>query len=74
VARTILAVAMDHEARLTALGSSTTRDLPSVTFGSVASRLLHLSERPVLIVPMRTAEVKQEAGFRPAQLLAQPAS
>jgi hypothetical protein len=43
-------------------------------FGSVASRLLHLSERPVLIVPMRTAEVKQEAGFRPAQLLAEPAS
>jgi nucleotide-binding universal stress UspA family protein len=31
---------------------NTGKDLPSITFGSVASRLLHLSRRPVLIVPM----------------------
>lgn len=52
VARAILAAARDHGARLVALGSSTKTDLPSVTFGSVASRLLHLSSLPVLIIPM----------------------
>jgi nucleotide-binding universal stress UspA family protein len=71
VARTILAAAVDHDARMTVLGSSTARDLPSVTFGSVASRLLHLSDRPVLIVPMHLAEVREEAESRPAQLPAE---
>jgi len=56
VARAILAAAHDHDARMLVLGSSTRTDLPSVTFGSVAARLLHLSARPVLIVPMQPVE------------------
>jgi nucleotide-binding universal stress UspA family protein len=51
-ARAILAAGNDHDARIMVLGSHTSKDLPSITFGSVASRLLHLSRRPVLIVPM----------------------
>jgi nucleotide-binding universal stress UspA family protein len=46
VARELLAAGRDHDARITVLGSHTKHDLPSVTFGSVASRLLHLSTRP----------------------------
>jgi nucleotide-binding universal stress UspA family protein len=60
VSRAILAAGHDHDARIMVLGSHTKKDLPSVTFGSVASRLLHLSSRPVLIVPMHRAE-RQEA-------------
>jgi nucleotide-binding universal stress UspA family protein len=52
VARTILTASDEHEARVLVLGSSTRHDLPGVTFGSVAGRLLHMSSRPVLIVPM----------------------
>lgn len=67
VARGILAAAHDHDARITVLGSHTKTDLPSVTFGTVASRVLHLSTRPVLIVPMHAAEARDDAGARPAQ-------
>jgi nucleotide-binding universal stress UspA family protein len=74
VARTILAVAGEQDARLTVLGSSTAKDLPGVMFGSVASRLLHLSERPVLIVPMRPAEIKVEAPVQATRLPAEAAS
>jgi nucleotide-binding universal stress UspA family protein len=59
IARGILAAGNDHDARIMVLGSHTSKDLPSVTFGSVASRLLHLSGRPVLIVPMRAAEARR---------------
>ncbi len=59
IARAILAAGNDHDARIMVLGSHTSKDLPSITFGSVASRLLHLSRRPVLIVPMRPAEAGQ---------------
>lgn len=52
VARAILAAADHHDARILVLGSSTRKDLPTVPFGSIAARLLHLSSRPVLIVPM----------------------
>jgi nucleotide-binding universal stress UspA family protein len=66
VARVILAVANDVDARLLALGSRSRTDLPHVPFGSVSSRLLHLARRPVLIVPMQTAgrahEDAQSAG------------
>lgn len=58
-ARGILAAGNDHDARIMVLGSHTSKDLPSITFGSVASRLLHLSRRPVLIVPMHPAEPRQ---------------
>jgi len=51
IARAILHAAQDHDARLVVLGSSSRTDLPRVLLGSVASRLLHIATRPVLIVP-----------------------
>jgi nucleotide-binding universal stress UspA family protein len=72
VARAILAAAERHDARILVLGSSTRKDLPSVPFGSVAARLLHLARRPVLIVPMQLEQPQEApAGSRPA--VAQPA-
>jgi nucleotide-binding universal stress UspA family protein len=50
-AKTVLAAADDHDARMIVLGSSNRTDLPHVPFGSVSHRLLHLARRPVLIVP-----------------------
>ena len=64
VARAIVAAADRHDARLLVLGSSTRRDLPLIPFGSTAARVLHLSKRPVLIVPMqpdRPAGAKTQA-------------
>lgn len=51
VAAAILHSAHDHDARLVVLGSSSRTDLPRIPLGSVASRLLHMAARPVLIVP-----------------------
>jgi nucleotide-binding universal stress UspA family protein len=51
IAAAILHAAQDHEARLVVLGSSSRTDLPRLLLGSVASRLLHMATRPVLIVP-----------------------
>ena len=51
IARAILNAAQDHDARLVVLGSSSRTDLPRNLLGSVASRLLHIATRPVLIVP-----------------------
>jgi nucleotide-binding universal stress UspA family protein len=51
IARAILHAAQDHDARLMVLGSSSRTDLPHILLGSVASRLLHMATRPVLIVP-----------------------
>jgi nucleotide-binding universal stress UspA family protein len=51
IAATILKVANKHDARLLVLGSSSRTDLPRFLLGSVASRLLHMATRPVLIVP-----------------------
>jgi nucleotide-binding universal stress UspA family protein len=56
VARAILSAAEEIDARILVLGSSTRRDLPSITIGSVADRLLHLSKPPVLIVPTHSAQ------------------
>jgi len=66
VARAILAAAEHHDARILVLGSSTKKDLPTVPFGSVASRLLHLSSRPVLIVPMHPDRVQHVPADSPA--------
>jgi nucleotide-binding universal stress UspA family protein len=52
VARHILDVADQHDARMLVLGSHGHADLP-LAFGSVAHRLLHHAHRPVLIVPGR---------------------
>jgi nucleotide-binding universal stress UspA family protein len=51
VAKAILAAAKHRDARLVVLGSSSRTDLPRVPLGSVATRLLHMATRPVLIVP-----------------------
>jgi nucleotide-binding universal stress UspA family protein len=50
-AKTVLAAADDHDARMIVLGSSNRTDLPHIPFGSVSHRLLHLARRPVLVVP-----------------------
>jgi nucleotide-binding universal stress UspA family protein len=55
IAMAILHAAQDHDARLVVLGSSSRTDLPRLLLGSVASRLLHISTRPVLIVPRTDA-------------------
>jgi nucleotide-binding universal stress UspA family protein len=51
VAKAILTAATHRDARLVVLGSSSRTDLPRVPLGSVATRLLHMATRPVLIVP-----------------------
>jgi nucleotide-binding universal stress UspA family protein len=51
IAAAIWDAAQDHDARVVVLGSSSRTDLPRLPLGSVASRLLHMSTRPVLIVP-----------------------
>ncbi len=51
IAWNILDTADDHDARIIVLGSGGRADLPHLPFGSVSHRLLHLSKRPVLIVP-----------------------
>ena len=51
VARQILHVADEYDPRVLVLGASSRTDVPLVPFGSVAHRLLHISSRPVLIVP-----------------------
>jgi nucleotide-binding universal stress UspA family protein len=56
-----------HGARLLVLGSSSRTDLPVVPFGSVASRVLHISAIPVLIVPMRRSEMVTRAAAESAR-------
>jgi|SRR5579875_1205247 len=56
IARAIVTAAGECDARLIVLGSGSRTDLPRIPFGSVSTRLLHLSRRPVLIVPWTTAE------------------
>ena len=51
IAAAILRMAKEQDARIVVLGSSSRTDLPRVLLGSVASRLLHMATRPVLIVP-----------------------
>ena len=62
IARAILHAAQDHDARLVVLGSSSRTDLPRVPLGSVASRLLHMANRPVLIVPRTDAHAEPVPG------------
>ena len=64
IARAILHAAQDHDARLVVLGSSSRTDLPRLLLGSVASRLLHIATRPVLIVPRE--DTHAEPGQAPA--------
>jgi nucleotide-binding universal stress UspA family protein len=50
VAATLLQAAETHDARYIVVGSYGERPLKSALVGSTPSRLLHLSERPVLVV------------------------
>jgi nucleotide-binding universal stress UspA family protein len=68
IAAAILHAAQDHDARLIVLGSSSRTDLPRLLLGSVASRLLHMATRPVLIVP------REDTHAEPAQASAAAAS
>jgi nucleotide-binding universal stress UspA family protein len=59
-----LKAANEHDARIVVLGSSSRTDLPRMLLGSVASRLLHMATRPVLIVP------RSDTPTQPSQPLA----
>jgi nucleotide-binding universal stress UspA family protein len=49
-AEALLAVADEHDARMIVVGSHGERPLKSALVGSTPTRLLHLSQRPVLVV------------------------
>jgi nucleotide-binding universal stress UspA family protein len=49
-ARLIVAAARDHQADMIVLGSRGRSDLTALLLGSVAHKVLHLADRPVLIV------------------------
>ena len=57
IARRILEVADEFDARIIVLGARGRRDLPHLALGSVSHRLLHAAHRPVLIVPRPAAQV-----------------
>jgi nucleotide-binding universal stress UspA family protein len=46
-------VAADRNAAMIVVGSRGERPLKGVVLGSVSQKLLHLSETPVLVVPLR---------------------
>ena len=46
----LIEVADEHDARMIVVGSYGERPLKSALVGSTPTRLLHLSERPVLVV------------------------
>ena len=49
-AEALIAVADEHDARMIVVGSYGERPLKSALVGSTPTRLLHLAERPVLVV------------------------
>jgi nucleotide-binding universal stress UspA family protein len=49
-AEALIAVADEHDARMIVVGSYGERPLKSALVGSTPTRLLHLSDRPVLVV------------------------
>jgi nucleotide-binding universal stress UspA family protein len=49
-AEALIAVADEHDARMIVVGSHGERPLKSALVGSTPTRLLHLAERPVLVV------------------------
>jgi nucleotide-binding universal stress UspA family protein len=50
VARLIVAAAQDHQADMIVLGSRGRSDLTALLLGSVAHKVIHLADRPVLVV------------------------
>jgi nucleotide-binding universal stress UspA family protein len=61
IARAIFAAADELDARMIVLGSASTHDVPRLPFGSVSLRLLHLSTRPVLLVPRAPEPARENA-------------
>ena len=61
IARAIFAAADELDARMIVLGSASTHDVPRIPFGSVSLRLLHLSTRPVLLVPRAPEPAREHA-------------
>lgn len=61
IAKTIVAVSDEVDAQMIILGSTKTHDLPRLPFGSVALKLLHMSDRPVLIVPRPVVQARAAA-------------
>jgi len=53
IAKTIIQAAEEHDASIIVLGSAGSHDLPHIPFGSISTKVLHLSKRPVMIVPRR---------------------
>jgi nucleotide-binding universal stress UspA family protein len=51
IAKAIIKVAEECDARMIMLGSTSSNDVPHLPFGNVSLRLLHLATRPVMIVP-----------------------
>ncbi len=51
IAKAIDIAADEVDARMIIVGSTSSHDLPRIPFGSVVLRLLHIANRPVLIVP-----------------------
>jgi nucleotide-binding universal stress UspA family protein len=49
-AREIVAAARDHDVGIIVMGSRGRSDLAGLVFGSTAHKVIHLSDRPVLIV------------------------
>lgn len=55
IARAIVDAADQHDARFLVLGAKGRTDLPHIPLGSVSHRLLHMSHRPVMLVPRQPA-------------------
>jgi nucleotide-binding universal stress UspA family protein len=49
VAKTIVEAARDHQAGVIVLGSRGRGDLTALLLGSVADKVIHLADRPVLV-------------------------
>ena len=62
IAAAVLKAASEHDARIVVMGSSSRHDLPRLLLGSVATRLLHMATRPVLIVPRTDVPTQPKAG------------
>lgn len=63
IARTIIEAANQHDARIIVLGSTRSTDLPPIPFGSISLKVLHLSKRPVIIVPRQTLSAAEQAAI-----------
>ena len=70
VARAILAAADDVGATAIVVGSAGRHDLPLIPLGSVSHKLLHLAQRPVMVVPRGAAGAAEDGHPRRAEPVA----